>query len=107
MRVCSDAEASGRAPCGALSGQDSGFLPISRMIMGRSDATPSILASALTAPPWGVYEHPYQNASAERSTRLCRVRAGSALAGAACCLDREPQSQRVAERHPAGADEPR
>jgi hypothetical protein len=27
-----------RAPWGALSGQDSGFLPISRMITSRSDA---------------------------------------------------------------------
>src|SRR6266516_2173578 len=38
MRVCWDAEVSVRAPCGALSSQDSRFLPISRMIMGVPDA---------------------------------------------------------------------
>src|SRR4051794_36993103 len=32
MRVCWDAEVDGRAPCGALSSQNSSFLPMSRMI---------------------------------------------------------------------------
>src|SRR5918992_6415149 len=41
MRVCWDAEVGVRAPCGALSGQDSGFLPISRMITGLPDAAPA------------------------------------------------------------------
>src|SRR5436309_2629797 len=38
MRVCWDAEVGVRAPCGALSSQDSRFLPISRMITRVSDA---------------------------------------------------------------------
>src|SRR6266550_8458432 len=38
MRVCWDAEANGRAPCGALSGQNSDFLLISRMITSLPDA---------------------------------------------------------------------
>src|SRR6478609_7696183 len=37
MSVCWDAEASGRAPCGALSSQSSAFLLMSRMIMRVSD----------------------------------------------------------------------
>src|SRR6266550_2894406 len=42
MRVCWDAEVGVRAPWGALSGQNSDFLPISRMITGLSDATPRL-----------------------------------------------------------------
>jgi Tol biopolymer transport system component len=38
MRVCWDAEANGRAPCGALSTQNSRFLPISRIFTGLPDA---------------------------------------------------------------------
>src|SRR5437867_2761273 len=38
MRVCWDAEASERAACGALSGQNSDFLLISRMITSLPDA---------------------------------------------------------------------
>src|SRR5438045_4340614 len=38
MRVCWDAEVGVRAPCGALSSQNSLFLPISRMIVRPSDA---------------------------------------------------------------------
>src|SRR3954454_22787840 len=38
MRVCWDAEVGVRAPCGALSTQDSQFLPIFRMIARAADA---------------------------------------------------------------------
>jgi hypothetical protein len=50
MRVCWDAEVGVRAPCGALSGQDSWFLPISRMIMGLPDNALPPGAVAVTEP---------------------------------------------------------
>src|SRR5689334_3777392 len=41
MSVCWDAEVVGRAPCGALSSQDSQFLPIYRMITRVADGAAS------------------------------------------------------------------
>src|SRR6266511_5417876 len=108
MRVCWDAEVGERAPCGALSGQDSWFLPISRMITGLSDATRRAVSPAVAAPPWGARERPYQNASEERWTRLCRLRAGRRpLAAAVGGLDGHAQAERVGQRDRRRADEPR
>ena len=97
MSVCWDAEVGVRAPCGALSGQDTDFLQIFRMIIGLSDA------ARIGPPGSGVL----QTAAPIKEATMKIQFLGGALLGACLLLaavllhDRPDSAQAKSERVPA------